>query len=333
MSQLTPSGQDHISRAVEQSLNRSATPHANSARYTAEISRANPTAFVFLIDQSGSMEQDTLVNGHTVSKAEAATLAVNKLLNELIRRCTTEKGVILDRIFVTVIGYGQSNEEANIAWEGELEGHGWVPLSLLHQHPLDVMEEPMPIEEGTFDDEQKDNPLAGETIQVRSWFYPRSNGLTPMRSALEMAAQMLDEWIKEHPHCYPPIAFNLTDGEATDGEEHELLQAAHAIKDLASSNGNVLLFNCHISDESEEQVFFPAHERELPSSKNAKLLFNMSSDLPESYSRTVFKLKRSKGENVRDLNETYSAMIFNGGISEFVQMLDIGTRPPQSSKP
>jgi uncharacterized protein YegL len=313
-------------------LSATGTPLAAGASYSAEISRRNPTAFVFLIDQSGSMSNDTLMNGQTVSKAEAATLAVNKILNELIRRCTTNEGV-LDRIFVAVIGYGQDDNEANIAWEGALEGREWVALSELQQNPLGVMEEPIQVD--------KDDPIAkklesdlkseleSEKVEVRNWFNPIAEGLTPMRSALEKAAELLRDWLTRHPHCYPPVVFNLTDGEATDGDRNQLLDAARAIKQLASSNGHVLLFNCHISSDSERRVFFPARKDELPPADNAELLFDMSSDLPPSYNMSVFKLKRSKGETVRDVEETYSAMIFNGGIAEFSQMLDIGTRPTQ----
>jgi uncharacterized protein YegL len=321
MSQIIPSN-PAISQAVSQGLSATGTPLAAGASYSAEISRRNPTAFVFLIDQSGSMSNDTLMNGQTVSKAEAATLAVNKILNELIRRCTTNEGV-LDRIFVAVIGYGQDDNEANIAWEGALEGREWVALSELQQNPLGVMEEPIQVDE--------DDPFAAEMtgVEVRNWFNPMAEGLTPMRSALEKAAELLRDWLTRHPHCYPPVVFNLTDGEATDGNRNQLIDAARAIKQLASSNGHVLLFNCHISSDSERRVFFPARKDELPPADNAELLFDMSSDLPPSYNMSVFELKRSKGETVRDVEETYSAMIFNGGIAEFSQMLDIGTRPTQ----
>lgn len=313
-----------ISQAVSHGLSSTGTPLPAGAGYSAEISRRNPTAFVFLIDQSGSMRNATLMNGQTVSKAEAATLAVNKILNELIRRCTTKEGV-LDRIFVTVIGYGQDDNEANIAWEGALNGRDWVALSELHLNPLGAMEEPIQVDE----DDLFAAEMESEKVEVRNWFNPMAEGLTPMRSALEKAAELLQEWLTKHPHCYPPVVFNLTDGEATDGNRNELLEAALTIKQMASSNGNVLLFNCHISSDSERRVFFPASKEELPAADNAELLFDMSSDLPPSYNMSVFALKRSKGEAVRDVEETYSAMIFNGGIAEFSQMLDIGTRPTQ----
>ncbi len=48
--------------------------------YTAEISRANPTCFLLLVDQSGSMAQG--FGGESgKSKAEGVAEAVNRLLH------------------------------------------------------------------------------------------------------------------------------------------------------------------------------------------------------------------------------------------------------------
>lgn len=51
--------------------------------YSAEISRTNPTCFLFLIDQSGSMS-DPLGGQSVVRKAGGVADAINKLLQNLI---------------------------------------------------------------------------------------------------------------------------------------------------------------------------------------------------------------------------------------------------------
>ena len=54
--------------------------------YTAEISRANPTCFLLLVDQSGSMAER--FGGESgKSKAEGVAEAVNRLLQTLVARC------------------------------------------------------------------------------------------------------------------------------------------------------------------------------------------------------------------------------------------------------
>jgi hypothetical protein len=72
--------------------------------YSAEISRANPTCFVLMIDQSASM-QDPLGGGSGRRKCEEVADAVNRLLSELAIKCAKEEGV-RDYFHVAVIGYG-----------------------------------------------------------------------------------------------------------------------------------------------------------------------------------------------------------------------------------
>ncbi len=55
--------------------------------YEAQISRTNPAAFLFVVDQSGSMS-DKMSSGR--SKAEFVADALNRTLMNLITRCTKE---------------------------------------------------------------------------------------------------------------------------------------------------------------------------------------------------------------------------------------------------
>ncbi|MDW7995593.1 MAG: hypothetical protein RMI91_13160, partial [Gemmatales bacterium] len=54
--------------------------------YDAEISRTNPSCFLFLIDQSGSMSDN--VGGSPETKAQALARVINELLMNLCIRCT-----------------------------------------------------------------------------------------------------------------------------------------------------------------------------------------------------------------------------------------------------
>ena len=49
--------------------------------YGAEISRGNPTCFIFLLDQSGSMADP--FGGESVRKADFVADAVNRTLHDL----------------------------------------------------------------------------------------------------------------------------------------------------------------------------------------------------------------------------------------------------------
>ena len=80
--------------------------------YTAQITRSTPTAFIFLIDQSVSMQKTTRLYGEEMSMAEAVAH------NELVLRCV--KGDEMRHYYDTaVIGYGK---EAYSGWKGKLDG-------------------------------------------------------------------------------------------------------------------------------------------------------------------------------------------------------------------
>ena len=90
--------------------------------YAAEISRTNPTCFIFLVDQSSSMLKPFA--GQTdKQKAEGVADAINRLLQNLILKCAKSDG-IRDYFHVGVIGYGGSVASA---LGGALAGQTLVP--------------------------------------------------------------------------------------------------------------------------------------------------------------------------------------------------------------
>ncbi len=73
--------------------------------YSAEISRANPTCFLFLIDQSKSM-LGPMSGQPDKRKADAVAETINRLIYTLVLRCVWGQNV-LDRFHVGVLGYGK----------------------------------------------------------------------------------------------------------------------------------------------------------------------------------------------------------------------------------
>ena len=72
--------------------------------YTRQISRASRTAFIIALDLSGSMSDDTLAIRDARTKADALSVIVNELLNELIARARRSDRV-RDYYDIAVIGY------------------------------------------------------------------------------------------------------------------------------------------------------------------------------------------------------------------------------------
>src|SRR6266508_4510824 len=85
--------------------------------YNAEISRQNPACLIFLIDQSGSMEEP-IAGGTGEKKKQVVADAINRLLYNTVLRCAKEDGV-RPYFDVGVWSYG-GNEEVKAAFGQDL---------------------------------------------------------------------------------------------------------------------------------------------------------------------------------------------------------------------
>src|SRR5437763_14941560 len=74
--------------------------------YTTQITRQEPTCFLVLIDQSESMLDSFGVAHVQKTKAEGAADAVNRMLENLLLRCTKGPNDIRDYFYSGVVGYG-----------------------------------------------------------------------------------------------------------------------------------------------------------------------------------------------------------------------------------
>src|SRR5207253_9971203 len=101
--------------------------------YQAEISRKNPGCFLFLVDQSESMEDP--FGGGEAGRRKAEELATihNKLIHNLCIRCAKSDS-IYDYFHVAVPGYSEDSCKAAVG--GELGGRSPLPISQLASKPL-----------------------------------------------------------------------------------------------------------------------------------------------------------------------------------------------------
>ena len=128
--------------------------------YSAEITRDNPTCFLFLIDQSKSM-LGPMAGGSGKTKAEGLADAINSLLYNLCLRCLKGQ-VVLDRFFIGVLGYGL---HVASALSGALAGRDLASISDVACNPLRMDQRPQP---------------GGPTVSTPVWFDPLAQGKTPM---------------------------------------------------------------------------------------------------------------------------------------------------------
>lgn len=273
--------------------------------YTAEISRTNPSCFLFLIDQSGSMDDPFAAGELQRKKADGVADAINRLLQNLVIKCAKSEGV-RDYYHAGVLGYGSS---VGPAFAGSLAGKELTSISEIAENPARVEERTKKVDDGA-------GGVIDQTVKFPIWFDAVARGGTPMCEALRRAQSILSTWVTEHPDCFPPIVINISDGESTDGDPTPV---AEAVRHVASSDGETLLFNVHLSSHSASPIEFPDSEAGLPD-KYAELLFRTSSILP-SYMQNV---AHQEGYSVSDGSRGF---VFNADMVSVIRFLDIGTRP------
>ncbi len=292
--------------------------------YTAEISRANPSCFLFLIDQSGSMQDlmglsnlepmqasmtiDARTSTQTASgrtKAQGVSDVINRWLRELVLKCTKDEGP-RDYYHVGVIGYGA---QVGPALGGALAGKELVPITEIANSPMRIEERTKKIDDGA-------GGLVDQKIRFPIWFDPVANNGTPMTQALTRGHAILSQWVAQHMTSFPPTVVHITDGESTDGDPSAV---AESIRNLATNDGNVLLFNVHLSSQHATPIEFPDTESGLPD-QYALLLFRMSSVLPEH-------IRAAASEAGYRVSEGTRGFSFNADQVAFIKFLNIGTRP------
>lgn len=282
--------------------------------YSAEISREQPTAFLFLLDQSASM-QDPFGGAEQTgdaapSKARVLADTVNRLLQNLVLRCAKEDGV-RDYFHVGVIGYGERVQRLIQPTNTCEAGTGLVPISHIADRPRRMEQRVKQVSDG-------DGGTVEDRVKVPVWFDPEAKNGTPMCQALDLGSQAVRDWIDRYPSGFPPVVLNVTDGEATDGEP---LRYAQQLREFATDDGEVLLFNIHLSESEEPPVELPSDRAELPSEDEyAETLFEMSSRLP-------FSMRSAAEQEGYRVDLDTRGFVFNADPTALVAFLEIGTRP------
>jgi hypothetical protein len=289
----------------------------SNGSYAKSAERANPACIVFLLDQSYSMNDP--IGGAPKPKIDILAAGINRFIADLISLCEKGEPEGPRHYFdVGVIGYTTDRSDPpnpiiGPVLQGErgtLAGRGLVSVPELFEDPLAIE-----------DREKKEVDDTGNVIKVMVkfpvWYRkpdPSSMSGTPMCTAFEYVRAVVEPWCAAHPRSFPPVVIHLTDGEATDGDPEP---AAEALKQLSTEDGQLLLFNCHISESLSQAVAFPSSELML-TDERAKVLFRMSSELPESVRLRAEVKQISCPPGAR-------GMVFNADAAQMIQLIQMGT--------
>lgn len=241
-----------------------------------------------------------------MTKAEALAEAVNSLFEEIICRSYKER-YVGDYFDIAAVGY--SGEGAK-----SLLGSGF--RSIVDIDTMDTR-----VENKIISRRLPSGECFKTVIEQRVWVEPHAEGNTPMGEAFRMARRMLSSWCRKHPASYPPIVINITDGEATDASAEEIVKLAEGIKSCHTEDGGSLLVNIHLAEGDHTclpALLFPTENDTLPVNRYSRLLYDISSTLPEHPHLTLDKQEQKE--------PTRRAICYNAPIDELVRLLAIGTR-------
>jgi hypothetical protein len=270
--------------------------------YSAQITRANPTCIVLLLDQSRSMA-DSFSGESSVRKADYVADVVNHTLHDLVIRCTKTEEV-RNYYHVAVIGYGS---RVGSVLGGPLASYKIAPISEIAEYPLRIETRFKRVADGM-------GGYVEMPVRVPIWMQPVADGGTPMCRALGEVRAIIEKWVEEHPASFPPTILHLTDGESSDGDP---IPEGRQILSVSTNEGPVLMFNCHISSRRAQKAEYPTDNQSLPDGF-ARTLFEISSPLPPGFLAAAAQLGVPASEGSR-------GFVFNADPSSVVQFYEIGT--------
>jgi hypothetical protein len=273
----------------------------SGGRYAAEISRQNPGCLLFLVDQSGSMEEP-IAGGTGEKKKQVVADALNRLLYNTVLRCAKEDGV-RPYFDIGVWSYG-GNEEVVPAFGVDL-----LSIKEIADKPKRTEMRKRRLPDGA-------GGVYEEEFQLPVWFDPIAFGKTPMHAAFTTVLGSVTNWLGKHTTSFPPIILNLTDGAYT-GENPA--PVAQELMRLNIADGHILLFNCHISRQAGLTVAFPDDAQAAGFEGLARELYDISSPLPEPMRQQALAKGYQTGLGAR-------GYAFNADLVTLIDFLDIGTR-------
>jgi hypothetical protein len=246
--------------------------------------------------------------GRAMPKSDAVAIAANSFIDELIYRAH-RAGEVYDYYDIAVLGYSGDGVESLMSPKGEFTKPSRLAVADVRREKLS-RERLLP-----------DGRSIVAVTEQNMWIEPKADGATPMRTAMGDALVLLEKWCRRRDNraSYPPTVLNITDGEASDGGEDDIREIARQIRATGTADGNTLLVNIHLGRcEEAVSVAFPTSPEELPAHRYARLLWDISSEMPAPYHNFVAQMR---GEAVG----TPRGIGFNCPLSDVVAMMNIGS--------
>lgn len=285
-----------------ETINQTTTNMETRKTNKQQFSSAHPGLISYAIDLSGSMSESYPEGG---TKAKFTQLAVSNAINETINS-NADGEKIKDRAIISLIGFGKSVQEIRTGTLSEFANN------------------PYRIEEGVKKVSDGNGGLVEVKVQNPLYYKEEADGLTPMAGALSVEKQLLQGFMEKNPESPQGVIVLVTDGMPRSEGVDDATEEANAIavaEEIKAMGG--LIFCCHIGN-GRNKCEFPENEEELPDDQ-AKLLYKLSSVIPESYREAARKLELNISENSR-------AMVTNADPTTFVKFINFGSSGANQDK-
>ena len=263
--------------------------------YSKQVGTAFPGLFLILLDQSGSMRD--LYGTLGCSKADVATEAVNQVIYE-IQAASTAGVVVRDRCMVGIIAYGGTVRPVMACSISQVEDQ---IVTTRHY-------------------KKGESPYVGQPysadFEMPIWVETKADGGTPMHEAFSRATELINKWTAIHMDSFPPVVINITDGEPDDMGSAK--SAAQKLLATGTHDGTTLLFNAHISGNTNtSETVMPANPTTLPD-QYARFLYDLSSPLPDVMMRVATEVGFTVNTGAR-------GSVFNAAPMTLVRVIKFGS--------
>lgn len=310
----------------------------SSGKYTRRLTRRYPGLFVILLDQSGSMIEVVEDSNQKYiksfspekekyTKADVATAAINNIIYELIQSAIPDEHTMIRRkyAYLSIIGY---NDSVYPLLSRSSDSFDPIDLAALAAKPARQIRTIRHFQ----------SPEGIQVVEQKRpyWITPDARGNTEMAQAFKQAQIVAQKWLAAPPEwisleleyqrprrdCFPPVIINITD--AMNNGDDDPIAVTDEIRrpGNGTTEGEVLIFNCHFTKEKGRAIKFPSTSQEvshLDAHGFAEAMFKMSSEIPEVLIENAKTLAR------KPITSKSRCYVYNADSDLLIKFLRWGT--------
>lgn len=166
--------------------------------YMAQITDENPTAIVFIQNQSYPTNEKIMYKGEQKTISSAICDIINKQLYALIS-LNSSGSTVHNRYQISVMGYG---DYCYNCFEGDLRYKDFVELQELKNNPISLNK--------TVIEKKTRKGIVQLQSEMPIWIKPKSDGNAYLHNALKRTKYILERWTSLHPNSFPPIVIHIS---------------------------------------------------------------------------------------------------------------------------